>query len=287
MPWEMGMKDNPVIWGVIGLVVVIGIVVRWWWAGYRRRLRQRRWMRERLGDDQRALLVKKVPWFSRLPSGVRENLEGLMCAFLQEKRFEACGGLEEVTMKMKLVIAAHACLLIAGRKDEVYPELWSVLVYPGAFTVPDDGEGTMDEDGEIRLGESWDSGSVVLSWDTASGAREAEPGEGLLNVLFHEFAHQLDQANGISEGVPALACGEDYKEWSRVFKSAYDRLVREVESGRSHVIDEYGAEEPAEFFAVVTETFFERPRALARWNGELFEQMRKFYQLDPREWQRG
>jgi len=279
------MMNNPVIWGIVGISVVTAIVLWWWWLGHLRQRRRRQWMRERLSDGQRGLLAAKVSWFSALPDEVRESLEGLMCAFLKEKRFEACGGLAEVTEEMRLVIASHACLLIAGRKGELYPGLWSILLYPSAFAVPDDGEGTMSEEGEVRLGESWDSGSVVLSWDTVSGEWEAE-GDGLLNVLFHEFAHQLDQANGVSDGAPALARGEDYRRWAQVFSEAYERLVREVETGRPHLLDEYGAEEPAEFFAVVTETFFERPWELERWHGELFEQMRRFYQLDPREWRK-
>ena len=208
-----------------------------------------------------------------------------MQVFLAEKSFEACGDLDEVSEEMRLVIAAQACLLVVDRPSEHYDRLRTILVYPTAFSVPlresvgDDME-VIDE--EERIGESWDQGSVILAWDSVlKGSANHEDG---LNVVLHEFAHQLDQANGPADGAPILRRASDYRSWARVFQAAYGTHRRKTRRGKTTVLDEYGAEDPAEFFAVATETFFERPHELAAEYPELYEELARFYRLDPREW---
>jgi Mlc titration factor MtfA (ptsG expression regulator) len=191
--------------------------------------------------------------------------------------FEACGGLEEVTEEMRLVIASQACLLLleSGYKD--FGLLRSILIYPDAYVVRDE-FGTED----VHLGESWETGSVVLSWrNVAEGARDPEDG---LNVVLHEFAHQLDQADGGADGVPILKRRGEYREWAEVFTACYDLLCKRVNRGERTVLDDYGATNPAEFFAVATETFFEEPGQLKRAHRDVYEALQRFYGLDPLAW---
>ena len=152
-----------------------------------------------------------------------------------------------------------------------------MLVYPTAYEVE-------DELGikSIRLGESWMSGSVVLSWESVKqGSRNEEDG---LNVVIHEFAHQLDQFNGVADGLPVLKDRKDYPEWASVMRASFKALLERVAKGRKTVLDDYGATNPAEFFAVATETFFEKPRQLEDKHPELYGQLKRFYGLDPLHW---
>ena len=200
-----------------------------------------------------------------------------MHVFLSEKSFEACGGLERVTGHMQRVIAAQACLLLVNRKHDYYRSLRSILLYPSAYKAR--GE---HGDHDVRLGESWSSGSVVLAWDSVvAGGRNEEDGH---HVTLHEFAHQLDQVDGAADGVPELSSNGSYREWSQVFSNAYERFTRKVDHGKRTVIDEYGATNPAEFFAVATETFYEKPEQLREHYPRVYQQLMEYYQVDPLEW---
>ena len=123
---------------------------------------------------------------------------------------------------------------------------------------------------------------MVLSWrSVAAGAVNPEDGR---NVVLHEFAHQLDQANGPADGLPRLKARGDYAQWAEAFRASYDRLCESVNRGRKTVIDPYGATNPAEFFAVATETFFEKPDQLSEAHPDVYEEMAEFYGLDPKAW---
>ena len=197
--------------------------------------------------------------------------------FLHEVGFEPCGQLEEVTKEMQLIVAAQACLLLIGSGYNHFGNLRSVLVYPEAYEVRDE-LGTKS----VRLGESWMSGSVVLSWKSVrQGSRNVEDG---LNVVIHEFAHQLDQFNGVADGLPVLKERKDYPEWASVMQTSFKDLLERVRKGRRTVLDDYGATNPAEFFAVATETFFEKPQQLESKHPELYLQLKRFYGLDPLLW---
>jgi Mlc titration factor MtfA (ptsG expression regulator) len=154
------------------------------------------------------------------------------------------------------------------------------------------GSGVMEERQDSRLGEAWDSGAVVLAWD-AVHAGTANPGDGH-NVVFHEFAHQLDFEDGRADGTPVLAAEvpwyrrrSRYKAWPRVLSGEYEKLRANIEEGKPTIIDEYGATNPAEFFAVATEAFFERPRALQERHPKLYEELKRFYRQDPLGWAAG
>ena len=221
-------------------------------------------------ESWRPILKKTLPMVDRLSDDHWAQLGGLIHVFLGTKKFEGCGGLE-VTEEMRVTVAAQACMLLLGRDIRVYPKLKTVLLYPHTYT-----DGTT-----ARLGESWNTGVVVLSWNSVvGGARNFADGH---NVTFHEFAHQLDQASGSADGAPIL--GENaYQTWARVFSYEYEDLVDKTEKGQKDVMDEYGATNPAEFFAVATETFFEKPRQMKSKHPELFEKLRGYYKVDPTEW---
>jgi Mlc titration factor MtfA (ptsG expression regulator) len=232
--------------------------------------------------------------YARLPDGDRKELQGHIQVFLAEKRFEGCGGLE-ITEEMRVCIAAQACLLLLHREKDYYRSLRSILVYPSTYFAQATrhvGSGVMEERQDRRLGEAWDSGAVMLAWD-AVHAGTANPGDGH-NVMFHEFAHQLDFEDGRADGAPVLTAEvpwyrrrSRYKAWARVLSGEYEKLRANIEEGKPTIIDEYGATNPAEFFAVATEAFFERPRALQELHPELYEELKRFYRQDPLGWAAG
>jgi Mlc titration factor MtfA (ptsG expression regulator) len=224
---------------------------------------------------------KNFPLYHLLPGEDQRELLEHIKVFATEKNFEGCGGLEMME-EIKVTISAHACLLLLHRKTDYYPRLMSILVYPGAFVVRDAEEsddGVVDEEEDVRLGEAWTHGAVVLSWEDVR--RDAARINDGFNVALHEFAHQLDQEDGFAEGAPVLEHASKYASWARVFNEAFEKLQREAEAGQRTVLDEYGASDPAEFFAVATEAFFEKPRALKRKHPELYEELKGFYHQDP------
>lgn len=235
-------------------------------------------------EDWIALLEENVPLYARLPEELRVRLNERIGEFVATIRFEGCGGLE-LTEEMILTVAAQACLLVMHRDGRPYPKLNVVYLYPSSFTSvwkEVDALGIVTEGEVARLGESWERGSVVLAWDAVEhGARNLTDGN---NVTFHEFAHQLDHEDGATDGAPGLPCRDSYRSWARVFQENYDEFLRQTEAGRKTVLDSYGATNPAEFFAVATEAFFEKPRQFARKLPELYDEMRKYYSLDPREY---
>lgn len=264
--------------GIIVIISVIGLLVLGFVAQRSIILsRRRHWMTLRLTEQQRLEMGEDFKLFSRLPDDLSDELEGLMHVFMYEKSFEACGGLEMVTEHMRRVVAAQACLLLVNRKHDFYRKLRSILIYPSAYTAK-------GENGEksTRLGESWNSGSVILSWESVKqGGRNDEDGH---HVTLHEFAHQLDQVDGDADGVPELSGAGSYREWSVVFGKAFDRFQKKLEKGRRTVIDPYGATNPAEFFAVATETFYEKPAQLQENYPKVYQQLCQYYNVDPLDW---
>lgn len=217
------------------------------------------------------------PLFAQIPQTEKKLLLQRMALFLKTKQFEACGDLEEVTDSMRILIAAQASLLILHKPlGEGYEDLRSILIYPDAF------KGSGDDDSQLRLGESWGTGSVILSWRSVKqGAQDDDDGR---NVVFHEFAHQLDQSTYHADGVPDLETRQDYKRWSAAFAPAYEKFINLVEKGRRTVIDPYGATNEAEFFSVLTETFLEKPHQLNEKYPDVYHELSRYYQIDPLSW---
>jgi Mlc titration factor MtfA (ptsG expression regulator) len=222
-----------------------------------------------------------LPLARKLSPEHRRNLFSAMQLFLAEKKFEGCGGLE-ITEEIRVTVAAQACMLLLGRETPVYPRLKTILIYPHTYRSGQKGLFGGDNGDGARLGESWGYGVVVLAWDSVlGGARNLEDGQ---NVTFHEFAHQLDQEDGAADGAPILEHRSAYSAWGRVFRREYKQLVDKTRRGRKTVMDRYGATNPAEFFAVATETFFEKPRQLKARHPELYKELQSYYHVDPLQW---
>jgi len=211
----------------------------------------------------------------------RGRLLDIARVLVAEKRWQGAGGFE-MDDEHRVVIAAQAALLLLELDHDYYPRLRSIIVYPEVYRAPSrriDDAGVAHEGLQARQGESWHAGTVVLAWEAV--VRGAANMADARNVVFHEFAHQLDAEQPRSDGAPRLREGRDYAEWARVLGGEYAALQRDLEALRPVDIDPYGATSAAEFFAVVTETFFERPRSMARRHPELYEQLARFYGQDP------
>jgi Mlc titration factor MtfA (ptsG expression regulator) len=254
------------------------------WAVPRWRLR--RALARPLAAGELAILERNVEQYRAMDGDQRARLERLVRRFLHEKAFVGCAGLE-ITDEMRLTIAGQACLLLLGaRGDAVYPTLDAVLVYPGAFLAPRrevDAAGVVTEERQDLLGESWGDGRVILSWDHVRRAGMIEAPTH--NVVLHEFAHQLDSESGTTNGAPYLGSQERYRSWSEVLSRDFAALRHDAWFGHEGVLDHYGATNPAEFFAVATEAFFEQSHRLAARHPALYEEFLKYYRVDPRAWQ--
>lgn len=246
--------------------------------------RRKRVMQRSFPPLWNALVENSLPMYARLSPEQRRQLQAHIQVFLAEKQFIGCAGLQ-VTAEMRVTIAAIACLLLLNGRGNYFPNLRSILLYPGAYwateTTSSDGY-IVEEKRVARLGESWVQDQVVLSWDQVLHDRsDWQDGQ---NVVLHEFAHQLDQEDGKAEGVPILEQRSDYEPWAKVMTQEYQRLCQEVQRGLKTVMDQYGTTNPAEFFAVATETFFEKPAALRQHSPALYDLLQHYYQLDPMQW---
>jgi len=229
------------------------------------------------------IVEENVPLYRHLPDSLKKELGGLINVFLAEKEFEGCGGLE-ITDEIKVTVAAQACMLLLNRKTRFFPKLRTILVYPNTYvakTVSSE-RGVVIEGEDVRLGESWQSGPVVLAWDSVRGGT-TNAGDAQ-NVVIHEFAHQLDQEDGYADGAPILDHRSRYSAWARVLSGEYEALREKKRDRRRSVLNKYGATDPAEFFAVATETFFEKPKKMRKKHPELYEERKEYYKVDPAEW---
>ncbi len=229
------------------------------------------------------ILRRNFPIFFRLPEELRAALKERMLIFLDEKSFEGCNGLT-VTQEMRVSIAAQACLLLLNKEQAIYPGLHTILLYPDAFQSVQKEQkehGVMEEKVVTRVGESWTRGHIVLSWKHSKrGGKDFRDGH---NVVLHEFSHQLDQLDGSADGIPNLE--EGYQEWVDVLGRRFRQVTREWKSQRKKpFLREYGITNAAEFFAVSTELFFERPARFRKEYPDLYAQLKFFYQLDPSQW---
>lgn len=230
-----------------------------------------------------AILQQSLPVYAALPPEQQVKLQDMVKFFIARKKYYGCGGLT-ITDEMRVVIAAEACLLVLYRGGALYPKLKSILVYPTAFRVDrqeHQSDGTVASGGHSLLGESWSNGRVILSWDDVTrGIADFSDGH---NVVLHEFAHQLDAESGTTNGAPPLR-SNSYRAWASIFTKNFEDLELRSFRGLETVMDEYGATNPAEFFAVATETFFEKPHQLQKRRPELYEELQRYYQVDPRQW---
>jgi Mlc titration factor MtfA (ptsG expression regulator) len=252
---------------------------------YLPRWRLRRALARPLPPAALAILQRNIPVYERMAPELRQQLQDLIKQFLHQKKFVGCEGLE-VDDEMRYTIAGQACLLLLNRPSKVYRALHTILLYPSAFLVPRQlvaEGGVVTAHKQTLLGESWEDGRVVLSWaDVKRGYRDWTDGH---NVVLHEFAHQLDSESGNTNGAPYLGSQDSYRSWSAVLSRDFNNLRHDAYYGRQDsVMDHYGATSPAEFFAVATETFFEKPWQMAERHAALFAELGKYYRVDPRAW---
>jgi len=267
------------------VVCLVGALVAWlvgepsWIERRRRRVR-----RQPFPAAWREILRRRVPYVRGLPADLHLQLKKLMQVFLAEKVFIGCGGLA-VTEEMRVTIAAQACLLLLNRRRPgYYPNLSQILVYPGAFVVDKvhtGPAGVLQEQRQVLAGESWSQGQVILSWDdTLDGAAQAGDGR---NVVIHEFAHQLDQETGDANGAPLIP-RRHRARWAQVFAGEFARLQQQAERGEPALMSYYGATNPAEFFAVASEVFFEQSAQMAAEHPALYAELSRYYRVNPLSW---
>lgn len=267
-----------IVFLIIGLIV-LGILI----SPVLTRWRRQRLQKRPFPPHWLALVEQYVPIYTKLAVAERRRLQGYVHVFLSEKQFIGCDGLA-VTEEMRLTIAAVSCVLLLNERGNYFPKLKSVLIYPNEYAVDETTSNGfyIEEKRVTRLGESWTRDQLVLSWQQIQfDAHHWNDGH---NLILHEFAHQLDQANDEAEGVPVLSQKAEYSRWAQVMNYEFQRLYTAAQQGLPTVMDSYGATNPAEFFAVATETFFEKPNAMHRKHTALYELLRDFYKLDPMQW---
>jgi len=233
--------------------------------------------------EWREVIRKNIPYFYTMPADLQLQLKQHVLVFIDEKEFIGFEGIE-IDDEIKATIAVQACLLILNQDEKYYPKLKSIYVYPAAFVTRHqsrDAAGVVHENRRVLSGESWELGKVVLSWnDTKHGASIIDDGR---NVVIHEFAHQLDQETGTANGAPFLR-HKNRRCWSDVLSKEYEKLRAQSASGEESLLDKYGATNPAEFFAVASEVFFERPLEMHKQHLHLYKQLAGFYRVNPVIW---
>lgn len=264
----------------LGLLVVLWLVGAPWLTERKRQSLRTQPFPTAWGE----VLQRRVPYVHLLPADLQLKLQQHMQVFLAEKAFIGCNGLS-ISDEIRVTIAAHACLLIVNRPSSYYPKLRQILIYPDSFVVQRDHVdhiGLAHRTREVLAGESWSEGQVILSWqDTLAGAAVVDDGQ---NVAIHEFAHQLDQETGSANGAPMLKRRAQYQRWSHVLGTEFATLQARVARGAPSLFSDYGATDPGEFFAVISEVFFEQPGAMAEEHPALYRELSQFYQLDPLSW---
>lgn len=260
------------------LAAVIFRVVFW------PRLRLSRIEKQTFPEPWQQTLIDRLPFVAKLPITDQKQLQLLIKIFLADKTFYGCAG-QEIDDDIRVTVAAQACLLVLNQGRTPYPDLESILVYPSTFVATREVAnelGLVSTNHIAMLGESWSQGKVVLAWDNVKkGVMNLQDGQ---NVVLHEFAHQLDHESGSTNGAPVLSTRGAYRSWAHSFSEEFEELQKDAARGRHSLMDHYGATNPAEFFAVATETFFERPKEMASHHQELYQQLKNYYKLDPGQW---
>jgi MtfA peptidase len=244
----------------------------------------RRWRRARivrrtpLDEATWRSTLARYRFLTGLSAAERDRLRDLVTVFLHDKQIHGAAGLE-LDYPMRMALAVQACILLLHLPADWYDGWVEIIVYPDEF-MPDvewqDEFGVVHTGKEVRSGEAWLHGPVVLSW--------ADIGEDFadgVNVAIHEFAHKIDMLNGDADGYPPLHAGMDRTAWTKALTSAYEDFCHSVDAGHRTTIDPYAAESPGEFFAVLSEAFIERPEIVRAGYAEVYEQLKGFYRQDP------
>ena len=247
-----------------------------WFSNWRR---QRILKRSPLDERRWRAALDHYPFARALSREERSRLHDWVVLFLNEKSLVGAGGLV-VRDEMRIGIATQACMLILNLDLDYYRGWDEIIVYPDEFVAEYeymDDAGVVHQVEEPMTGESWLAGPVILSWADA----EQRGDEHGYNVVIHEFAHKLDMLNGDANGFPPLHAGMVRDEWSRAFGAAYNDFQARVQRDEVVGIDPYAAENPAEFFAVLSEAFFEIPATVLERYPAVYRQLAAFYRQDP------
>ncbi len=244
-----------------------------------KRRRRRRLLAHARPGSWDGWLDEDVPFYRRLGPTDRRELVDIARVIVAEKDWVGCDGLE-LTDRVRLCIAAQAALLLLGMDHDYYRTVKTILVYPSTYVVPRR-DGLLVRETPVH-GQAVYGGPIILSWDAAAGGA-MNPDDGS-NVVFHEFAHALDGLDRTFDGTPPLGSRDQLDRWIAVMTEHYQSLVGKVQAGRRSVLDGYGATNPAEFFAVATEAFFEKPDVLRRKLPDLYDVLCAFYRQDPAGW---
>jgi len=250
-----------------------------WW----RKRRRRKIVAQPFPAAWRKMLERDLPQFSKMPQEHREQLARLVQIFVQEQTWEGVG--LDVTDAMKVHIAGYACLLLLGIEHDYFRNVTSIIIYPRAFgsLVPEgDTSDLVVEHDTQMLGEAWYQGPVTLSWEEVR-RRRVDRHDGR-NLVIHEFAHKLDMLDDWVNGTPPMSDAEADRAWARVMTDEYNALRDAAERGRRTLLDNYGATNEGEFFAVCAECFFEKPGAMKHRHPELYAVLSDYFKQDPANW---
>ena len=264
------------------LLLILALVV--FWVVFWPRMRILRIQKQAFPAPWQETLIERLPFVTKIPTAEQEQLKFLIKTFLADKKFYGCAG-QKIDDDIRVTVAAQACLLIMNQGRTPYPDLDSILIYPSTFVATREVAnelGLVSTNHIAMLGESWSQGKVVLAWDNVQkGVMNLQDGH---NVVLHEFAHQLDHESGSTNGAPVLNTRGAYRSWAHIFSEEFEELQKDAVRGRHSLMDHYGATNPAEFFAVATETFFEQPKQMVAYHHELYQQLKDYYKLDPGKW---
>lgn len=267
--WNNTPSDS----GIVALILLIIAIGSYLWLFKLPVWRNNRILKQPFPNEWERILISNMSLYAHLPEDYQQRLKKLITLFLYKIPFSGSAGIV-ITDEIRVTIAAQACLLILGRTIDDYAKIKSIIVYPYAFF-------SQNESGEVsgtRLGESWHNGRIILAWDDVlHNSRYLVEGH---NVTLHEFAHQLDQEDGYSDGVPSIPSSA-VNVWVHSFSKQFKNLKSLVTDYQESFLNPYGATNPAEFFAVCTESFFTAPRKFKQVYPELFQLLHSFYQLDP------
>jgi MtfA peptidase len=250
------------------------------------RRRRRKLVEAPFASDWEDIIRRNMVHYCSLDDAERKHLRELIRVFIAEKSWEGCGGLE-LTDEIRVTISAQACLLLLNLPHNYYENVETIIVYPSDVVLPERKLGffetalaPLEPDCPIS-GQAFEQGPVILVWDAVlQGGRQAGYG---FNVVYHEFAHKLDMQDGAADGTPLLRFRAEYRDWIKTCSREYLRLLKDIEKGKQTFLDEYGATDEAEFFAVATEHFFDQPRQMIKSAPELYRVLKEYYRQDPAE----
>jgi Mlc titration factor MtfA (ptsG expression regulator) len=241
--------------------------------------------RQPLPPERRAILESRLAYYACLPEVEQAELRALLQVLLGEWSFEAGAGLDAITEEMRVLVAGQAALALLGRPLAELPRLRAVILYPGDYRAQEERltpEGTWLRSTEVRVGEAWDHGVMVLSWGEAEHDA-AHPGDGRC-VAVHETAHALDAQTGAMNGLPPQPSAQVAEAWRETLGAARRQAQRDRRLGRGGLFDGDDLESPEEFFAASLEAFLEAPNVLAKGFPDLYARLSEYLRLDPRRW---